>query len=119
MLCFGLEIVRKLALVEWKIGPRGGPTWAPGAFRRALVRHVGRRGRWEAKFGQLWGRSWALLAALGAVLGPSWAALGASWAASGGHVAPPGAPFSSFWQVVFQHPCKNAKPTKNAYLTAF
>ena len=59
MLCFGLEIVRKLALVEWKIGPRGGPTWAPGAFRRALVRHVGRRGRWEAKFGQLWGRSWA------------------------------------------------------------
>ena len=74
-------------------GPAGGSKIASWSLLERSCSTGGPHVAAEAKFGELWGCSGALLAALGAFLGPSWAALGASWAAPGAHVGLPGAPF--------------------------
>ena len=73
------KTVRKSTPGGGKTGPRGvqnGLWKASGRLLCASSAQLGRLGRSGAVFGRLWGRSWNVCDALGAVLGPSGPLLG-------------------------------------------
>ena len=86
------KTVRKSTPGGCKTGPWGVQNGLREASGRLNWAQLRRQGRSEAVFGRLWGRSWVLLAARGAVLKPLGLLLGLSRAA-------PGRSWGWFWDL--------------------